>query len=278
MTNLINVSYSTVLVATDARLSIIALSDQIKTTGDIPEALTDHLNQLASLETVVQRLSLASGYSPATTRDDIEAHVRSLLLDCEKACDEFEKTFRAFIDRSLGGTTRKLNRGRFGISGELEVQLLSKRLARWKDVLSSIIDPFLLLPLYPSENDSQERQAELLARENGIVNVIGKFDEDGTLLQDKLVALNRIVRQTEKQASEIHYSRELLDKLRSEIHLLRTGQRIEIRDGGRFRLGATDSHRGDHPTQSIQNVRVCKNSQAAIGVFDDLDVNAFFRV
>ena len=149
MTNLINVSYSTVLVATDARLSIIALSDQIKTTGDTPEALTDLLNQLASLETVVQRLSLASGYSPATTRDDIEAHVRSLLLDCEKACDEFEKTFRAFIDRSLGGTTRKLNRGRFGISGELEVQvqLLSKRLARWKDVLSSIIDPFLYVKI-----------------------------------------------------------------------------------------------------------------------------------
>ncbi|OGE46420.1 hypothetical protein PENARI_c280G00521, partial [Penicillium arizonense] len=58
------------------------------------------------------------------------------------------------------------------------------------------------------------------------------FDEDGTVLQDKLVALNRIVRQTEKQATEIHYSRELLDKLRSEVHLLRTGQRIEIRDGG----------------------------------------------
>ncbi|KAJ6100367.1 hypothetical protein N7467_001902 [Penicillium canescens] len=52
MTNLINVSYSTVLVATDARLSIIALSDQSKTTGDTPEALTDLLNQLASLETV----------------------------------------------------------------------------------------------------------------------------------------------------------------------------------------------------------------------------------
>ncbi|KAJ6019964.1 hypothetical protein N7499_004125 [Penicillium canescens] len=278
MTNPINVSYSTVLVATDARLSIIALSDQIKTTGDTPEALADLLNHLASLEPVVHRLSLASGCSPATARNDIEAHVHSLLLDCEETCDEFEKTFRAFIDRSLGGTTRKLNRDRFGISGELEVQLLSKRLSRWKDFLSSIIDPFLLLPLYPSENVSQERQAELLARENSIANVIGKFDEDGTVLQDKLVALNRIVRQTKKQATEIRHSRELLDKLRSEVHLVRTGQRVEISDGGRFRLGVTDSRRGNHPTQSIHNVRVCNNSQSAIGVFDDLDVNEFFRV
>lgn len=121
------------------------------------------------------------------------------------------------------------------------------------------------------------RQAELLARENGIANVIRKFDEDGTEHQGKLVALNRIVRQTEKQATEIRYSRGLLDKLRSEIQLLRTGQRIEIGEGGRFRLGVTDSRRGNHPTQSIHNVRVCKNSQIAIGVFDDLDVNAFFR-
>lgn len=147
MTNLINVSYSTVLVATDARLSIIALSDQIKTTGDTPRALTDLLNQLASLETVVQRLSLASGYSPATTRDDIEAHVHSLLLDCEKTCDEYGKTFRAFIDRALDGTTRKLNGDRFGISEELEVQLLSKQLARWKVFLSSMIDAFLYVKI-----------------------------------------------------------------------------------------------------------------------------------
>ncbi|KAJ6052688.1 uncharacterized protein N7446_007331 [Penicillium canescens] len=278
MTDPINVSYTTVSVVTNAQLSIIALADQIKTTGDTPEVLTDLLNQLASLETVVHRLSLASGYSPAAARDDIEAHVHSLLLGCEKTCDEFGKTFRAFIDRSLGGTTRKLDRDRFGISGELEVQLLSKRLARWKNVLSSIIDPFLLSPLHPSENVSQERQAELLARENGIVNVIGGLDEDETVLQDKLVALNRIVRQTEEQATEIHYSRELLDKRRSEVHLLRTGQRIEIRDSGRFRLGVTDSRRGNHPTQNIQNVRVCESSQAAIGVFGDLDVNAFFRV
>lgn len=98
------------------------------------------------------------------------------------------------------------------------------------------------------------------------------------MLHAKLATLNRIVHQIEEQALEIHYSRELLDKLRSEVHSLRTGRGIEIKDGGRLRVGVMDFRRDNNRAQSIHNVNVSNNSQAAIGVFHDLDVNGFFEL
>ncbi|KAJ5981969.1 hypothetical protein N7451_012069 [Penicillium sp. IBT 35674x] len=276
MTASSNLSLATMLAAREARLSIDALTYHIKATRDAPGAFTDLVNQLSSLKAVVTRLSLACGYSLATASDEIEAHVRSLLVDCEKTCDRFAKALRGFVDRSVDGTTCSLNRDLFGVDEELEVQSLSKRIIRWKDVLSSMIDPSLPIPLYPSENVSQESEAELLVMENGISNMIEGFDEDEKVLQDILATLDRKVRQIKGQATEIHFSRELLDRLRLEVHWLRTGRRIDIEDGGRLRVGVLNYPRHNNPTSSFHNVHVSNDSRAAIGVFDNLNVNDFF--
>ena len=109
-------------------------------------------------------------------------------------------------------------------------------------------------------------------------HLIDEMDRGREVLQGKGATLNRIVHEIEEQAIEIDQSRTFLDKLRSELHCLRTGQRIEFRKGGRLLVGTMNPLPGSHRiTQSFNNVTVGENGKGVVGVVRDFDVNAFFR-
>jgi hypothetical protein len=140
MTVSINVSHATSQAAKDAQVSIITLLCQIKATEDTRGDFTDLLNRLSSLDKVLQRLVPASDANVAMGKLGIEAHLHLVLSNCEMTCDAFEKRLRKFIDRSLNGTACKMNHGRFGLIGGVEVQLLSEQLDQWTIVVSKMVE------------------------------------------------------------------------------------------------------------------------------------------
>jgi hypothetical protein len=106
-----------------------------------------------------------------------------------------------------------------------------------------------------SETINQERESVLLTRENDTSHLIDEMDRGREALQGKRATLNRIVHEIEEQAIEIDQSRTFLDKLHSELHYLRTGQRIEFRNGGRLLVGTMGPLIGSHQiSQSFNNL------------------------
>ncbi|KAJ6004697.1 hypothetical protein N7540_013066 [Penicillium herquei] len=114
MTDPTNVSCPTLEAAASAQQSIITLSDQIKATQETLDTFHDPLNQF---------------YSPGST--------------VKLSQSAIEIGVRAFVDCLADGIIGKLNNDRFGICGYSEVALLIGWLARWKRLLSTIIDDTL---------------------------------------------------------------------------------------------------------------------------------------
>jgi hypothetical protein len=62
------------------------------------------------------------------------------LSNCASAYDCFEKGFRRFVDRSVDGTVRGFDRDSFGVTGEIQMQLLNQRLDRWKNLVFNAVE------------------------------------------------------------------------------------------------------------------------------------------
>jgi hypothetical protein len=140
MANSITVSDATVLAARDAQMNIGALKQHIKLAKNTPQVFAILLVRLDSLEEVLQRLLPASDATPARATQEVQSYLCSNISDCARACDEFEKVFRGFVDQPVDGTAREFDRVSFGIIGEFQVQLLNKRLDRWKKLVFNAVE------------------------------------------------------------------------------------------------------------------------------------------
>jgi hypothetical protein len=78
--------------------------------------------------------------SPTIATQEFQSYVYLNLTDCARAYDEFEKVFRRFVDRSVDGTVRGFDRDSFGVTGEIQMQLLNQRLDRWKNLVFNAVE------------------------------------------------------------------------------------------------------------------------------------------
>jgi hypothetical protein len=127
-----------------------------------------------------------------------------------------------------------------------------------------------------SENINQEQNTALLTMESDMSNLIKEMDWDNYVLREKWEMLNGIVREVLEQTDEIEDSQNFLDVLRTEIHWLRTGQRIKTQNNGRLFRGTTKPFRGSGQTyQRIENVKV--DGKGIVGIANGFDINAWFK-
>jgi hypothetical protein len=89
------------------------------------------------------------------------------------------------------------------------------------------------------------------------------------------------VEDTEAQRTSYLCTQDVLRTLLSDVHVQRTGQRIEgieITDEGKLLVGHFGTHeRKGQIQQDISNVKATKKGRGIVGVAEGLDINAFFK-
>ncbi|KAJ5957948.1 hypothetical protein ACN42_g2337 [Penicillium freii] len=250
MPDLTSTGATTVQVAKAAQRGVLALLENIQASERTSELLNKVGRQLLStkkrLESIISEVE--GTYScDIRLSCKVHIHLRAAISNTQDACERFLGTFKEWKDHSPSLYLHESDSGSFDIFEETELRLFSESLQMLENTILMAEENSVLLDEIPiSRALSDVEWTSILSRENELFSAAIDMNRKQHVLQDRRLALKRIVRESEAYEVGTQYHRNFLGELLSEISRLRSGQPVYTEEEDQLPIDAINTNTGDH--------------------------------
>lgn len=278
--------------------SVKGLIQDIEAIKDVPELIRQLKQDLLAVRDVLQALEpVTEGSSLEHLSPEAKRALATNLNYCKEACNRFQTKLKRWTRHSTEDKIHWWDRVRVGLFAERDIETLRKQLEQCITTTNTAISTTNLLVNVRSIKMTEEIKNTLLNREveltqamtstdQGITEVVTRIEQmhfsnpsaDSVLQVDDI---GEDIEDLEAQRASLQSARVVEENLFSEIHFVRTGQKIrdvDMSDGGQLLVGLFNTQgQSGQIQQDFSNLKASKGGKGIVGVAEGLDINAFFK-